>query len=45
MELPSCQIIRKHGDWAKSYDVAILTYDERFLRRKVISTAHEERFW
>ncbi len=44
MDLPACQIIRKYGDWAQSYDVAVLTYDERFFRRKVVSTVHEERF-
>ncbi len=44
MDLPVCQIIRKHGDWAKSCDAAVLTYNERFFRRKVMTTAQGERF-
>lgn len=35
-----CQIIRRVGDWSNSLEQCVLTYDERFLRRKVIQTAH-----
>lgn len=33
------QTICKAGDWAEAIGQCILTYDERFLRRKVIHTA------
>ena len=35
-----CQIIRRVGDWSNSLEQCVLTYDERFLRRRVIQTAH-----
>lgn len=35
--------IRKAGDWANAFEVCVLSYDERFLRRKVINTAHDEK--
>ena len=38
----TCQSIRPAGTWAGSFEVCVLTYDERFLRRKVIRTAHDE---
>ena len=30
--------IAKAGTWSKSFDLCVLSYDERFLRRKVIHT-------
>ena len=36
------QTIRKAGTWSGAFEQCTLTYDERFLRRKVIKTAHEE---
>jgi len=37
-----CNNIRRAGKWSGSFEVCVLTYDERFLRRKVIKTVHEE---
>ena len=34
--------IRSSGDWAGSDDICVLTYDERFIRRKVIKTVNDE---
>lgn len=36
------QTIRKAGTWADAFEKCILTYDNRFLRRKVIMTAQGE---
>lgn len=36
------QKIRKAGTWTGAFSLCMLTYDERFLRRKVIKTAHGE---
>lgn len=36
------QIVRKAGTWSGSFELCVLTYDERFLRRKVITTVHDE---
>ncbi len=44
MDLPDCQNIRKSGAWGAGYDLVVLTYDERFLRRKVMVTAQGKRF-
>ncbi len=30
------------GDWSGSFDLCVMTYDERFIRRKVIKTVHDE---
>ncbi|MCF2872389.1 urease accessory protein UreE [Octadecabacter sp. G9-8] len=38
----SCHNIRRAGHWSGNFDLCVLTYDERFLRRKVIKTAHGE---
>ena len=35
------QIIRKAGTWTGAFAQCVLTYEERFLRRKVIKTAEE----
>ncbi|MDG2451580.1 MAG: urease accessory protein UreE [Paracoccaceae bacterium] len=34
--------IRRAGDWTGSFELCVLNYDERFLRRKVIKTSHDE---
>ena len=34
--------IRKAGTWDQAFQLCVLTYDDRFLRRKVIKTAHDE---
>jgi len=34
--------IRKAGTWDQAFELCVLTYDDRFLRRKVIKTAHDE---
>ncbi len=34
--------IAKAGTWSGAFEVCVLTYDERFLRRKVLTTAHDE---
>lgn len=33
------QSIRKAGDWTEAFDACVLTYEDRFLRRKVLKTA------
>lgn len=37
-----CFEIRRAGEWSDSFELCVLTYEERFLRRKVITTAHDE---
>jgi len=36
------QNIRKAGTWSGAFDLCVLNYDDRFLRRKVIKTVHDE---
>ncbi len=36
------QTIRKAGTWSGAFELCVLTYDDRFLRRKVIRTVHNE---
>ena len=36
------QKIRRAGDWSNCFELCVMTYDERFLRRKVIKTVHDE---
>ncbi|MEL7115108.1 MAG: urease accessory protein UreE [Pseudomonadota bacterium] len=38
------QTLRARGNWDRIFDRCTLTYDERFLRRRVIQTVHEEAF-
>ena len=38
----TCFKVRSAGTWANSFDLCVLTYDQRFLRRKVIKTAHDQ---
>lgn len=33
------QTIRKAGDWTEAFEACVLTYEDRFLRRKVLKTA------
>ena len=44
MDLPVCHEIKTHGHWSGAYDLTTLTYDQRFLRRKMITTVHDEQF-
>lgn len=44
MQPPPCQHIKRHGHWENADDRVTLTYDQRFLRRKVLRTAGDERF-
>ncbi|MBB5721843.1 urease accessory protein [Loktanella ponticola] len=38
----TCTEVLKSGAWTGSFELCVLTYDERFLRRKVIKTVHDE---
>ena len=38
----NCFEIRRAGEWSNSFELCVLTYEERFLRRKVITTVHDE---
>jgi len=44
MTLPASRHIRPAGTWSGAYDLIVLTYDERFLRRKRLVTVHDEAF-
>jgi urease accessory protein len=33
------QTIRKAGDWTEAFEACVLTYEDRFLRRKVLKTS------
>lgn len=44
MTLPPSRQIRKQSHWSGAYDLVTLSYDDRFLRRKMLSTVHQERF-
>ncbi len=35
--------IRKAGSWTYAFQQCVMTYDDRFLRRRVISTVHNKR--
>jgi urease accessory protein len=43
-QLPSSHHLRKQGEWIGASDFCILTYDARFLRRKVLVSDGGERF-
>lgn len=34
--------VKRAGDWTGAFELCVMTYDERFLRRKVVKTAHNE---
>ncbi|MEL6642130.1 MAG: urease accessory protein UreE [Pseudomonadota bacterium] len=36
----TCHKVRRAGDWSEPFDVCVLTFEARFLRRKVIHTLH-----
>jgi urease accessory protein len=42
--LPPSRQIRKPGLWSGAYDYVTLNYDDRFLRRKMLSTERAEQF-
>ncbi len=44
MALPTAHSLRRAGDWSGAADAVTLTYEARFLRRKVLTTARGERF-
>lgn len=44
MEHPLCQKIIRATHWTGSHDTVELTYDARFLRRKVLTTTKGARF-
>ena len=43
-DLPSARTIRRSGAWTGAHDCVVLSYDERFLRRKRLTTVHDEAF-
>ncbi|WP_319824861.1 urease accessory protein UreE [Thalassovita sp.] len=43
MTLPTAHTVLHESD-AKAHDLVTLTYEERFLRRKVLTTVHDQRF-
>lgn len=43
-DLPPARSLRRHGEWAGADDALTLSYDDRFLRRKVLTTARGQRF-
>lgn len=34
--------VRKAGDWSGAFELCVMSYDARFLRRKVIETVHKD---
>ncbi len=44
MSLPNAYMLRKKGDWANPCDRVSLTYEQRFLRRKVLHTVEGDKF-
>lgn len=44
MNLPPSQNILRSDHWSNAFDLVTLTYDDRFLRRKVLTTAQGARF-
>ena len=43
-DLPTAQILHRHGAWNTAGDTCTLSYDDRFLRRKVLETSAGKRF-
>ena len=43
-DMPTAHDVRRAGGWADAWDRCTLTYDERFLRRKVLHTVTESAF-
>jgi len=44
MQLPMTQTIRRSGHWDGEAEQCRLTYEERFLRRKVLASVEDRRF-
>ena len=44
MQLSPSRHIKRHGHWSGACDTVTLSYDERFLRRKVLNTDGGDRF-
>ncbi len=44
MELPPSRTVRRHGEWTDAHDRCVLSYEKRFLRRRVLETARDDRF-
>lgn len=43
-DLPPAHSLHRTGTWTDAYDLVVLSYDERFLRRIRLVTAHDEGF-
>ncbi|QLQ18440.1 MAG: urease accessory protein UreE [Exiguobacterium profundum] len=43
-DLPAARVLKRQGDWSGAYDLVVLGYDARFLRRKRLETVHGEGF-
>lgn len=43
-DLPAAHTLHRAGDWTGAFDQVILSYDERFLRRKRLETAQGHGF-
>jgi len=43
-DLPAAHSLHRKGSWTGAYDLVVLSYDERFLRRKRLVTVHDEGF-
>ncbi len=44
MDLPASRTVRRHGEWTDAQDRCVLTYEQRFLRRRVLETESHARF-
>ncbi|MCU9839186.1 urease accessory protein UreE [Ruegeria sp. WL0004] len=44
MQVVTSQSIRRRGEWSEPDGSVLLTYEERFLRRKMLTTLHCEDF-
>lgn len=43
-DLPAAQKLLPQGTWTGAYDLVVLTYADRFLRRRRLETVHHEGF-
>ena len=43
-DFPPAHTIKRHGQWDHADDSCVLTYDDRFLRRKRLLTSHNRGF-
>lgn len=43
-DLPPARTLHRRGEWSNAYDLVVLDYEARFLRRKRLHTAHDEHF-